>query len=285
MRHCSKFVEAFVFVLAVLFFLPVFFLTIGSFMGEDELLHYLGAILGQKDGYAKMALLPSFPTLKAYVKILLDTPEFFVMFWNSVKITIGILTGQLIFGTMAAWGLSKWNFPGRKILLWIYIALMLMPFQVLMLSDYLVLKELNLLNTLWGLVLQGAFSTFPVFIMYRFFSGIPQEVMGAAKLDGANSFQLFWNIGLPIGKAGVFSAMVLGILESWSMIEQPMTFLKTKSLWPLSILLPEIRDGSIGYAFAVSVLTFLPALLVFTAGQGYLEQGIAASSVKDKRKD
>lgn len=282
MKHCSRGAEALVFLIAVLFFLPVFFLVMGSFMGEDELISCLGPILGREKGCAKMAVLPSFPTLKSYVQVLLDTPEFFVMFWNTVRITGGILVGQMTFGTLAAWGLAKWEFPGRKALLWVYIALMLMPFQVLMLSDYLVLKELNLLDNLWGLVFQGTFSTFPVFIMYRFFCGISEDVMEAARLDGAGSFRLFWYIGLPLGKAGIFSAMVLGLLESWSMIEQPMIFLKTKSLWPLSILLPEIQEGSVGYAFAVSVLTFLPALLVFLAGQEYLEQGIEASSVKER---
>lgn len=283
MRYCNKLTEMFVFAFAILYFLPILFLIVGSFMGEDELLTYLGPILEQKDGYAKMVLIPSYPTFKSYVEILLDTPEFFVMFWNSVKITVGILIGQLTFGTMAAWGLAKGEFPGKKLVLWIYIALMLMPFQVLMLSDYLVLKELNILDNLLGIILQGTFSTFPIFIMYRFFYSIPQEVIEAAKLDGANSFRLFLNIGLPLGKAGVFSAMVLGLLESWSMIEQPMTFLKKKSMWPLSILLPEIQEGSIGYAFAASVLIFLPTLLVFLIGQEYLEQGIEATSVKERR--
>lgn len=282
MKHCKIGTEASVFCIALLFFLPVLFLVAGSFMGEDELLDCLLPIFGQDGGYARIALVPAFPTLRSYVEVLLDTPEFFVMFWNAVKITAGILAGQLLFGTMAAWGLAKEDFPGRKLTLWIYIALMLMPFQVLMLSDYLVLKELGLLDSLFGLICQGTFSTFPVFIMYRFFDGIPREVMEAAELDGAGSVRTFFHIGLPLGKAGIFSAMALGLLESWSMIEQPMTFLKTKSLWPLSVLLPEIQKGSIGYAFAASVLIFLPALLVFLAGQEYLEQGIEASSVKER---
>lgn len=280
MKHCNKLVEVVILLFALVTIIPICFLIAGSLMGEDELILKLGAILESGDCYAELALLPTYPTIKAYIEILLDTQEFFVMFWNSVKITTGILAGQLIFGTLAAWGFAKWDFPMRKALLWLYIMLMLMPFQVLMLSDYLVLKQLNLLNNHWGLIFQCGFSTFPVFIMYRFFCGIPDELIEAAKLDGANAMKLFYYIGLPLGKSGVFSALILGLLESWSMIEQPMTFLKTKSLWPLSILLPEIRTGSIGFAFGVSVLTFIPALLVFLFGQEYLEQGIEASQVK-----
>ncbi|MCD7744432.1 MAG: carbohydrate ABC transporter permease [Lachnospiraceae bacterium] len=280
MKHCGKGMEALMLLFVLVMIVPVCILAVGSFMGEDELTLKLGAILGTGDGYAELTLAPVYPTLKAYVEVLLDTPEFFVMFWNSVKITAGSLAVQLIFGTLAAWGFAKWEFPLKKALLWLYIVLMLMPFQVLMLSDYLVLQRLNLLDSHLGLILLCGFSTFPVFIMYRFFCGIPDEVMEAARLDGAGDIKLFFYIGLPLGKSGIFSAMILGFLENWSMIEQPMTFLKTKSLWPLSILLPEIEAGSIGFAFGVSVLTFLPALLIFLNGQEYLEKGISASQVK-----
>ncbi|MDO5423076.1 MAG: carbohydrate ABC transporter permease [Eubacteriales bacterium] len=279
-KHCRRRIEGLVLACALFAVLPVCFLIAGSFMGEGELTLQLGGILGQGEDYAKLFLFPLYPTLRAYVEILLDTPEFFVMFWNTGKITLGILCGQMLFGIPAAWGLARYSFPLKKTVIWLYIALMLMPFQVLMLSDYLVLKELNLLDSHLGLIFQGAFSTFPVFLMYRFFAGIPEEIVEAGRLDGAGAWGLFFHIGLPLGKSGIFSAMVLGIPESWNMIEQPLAFLKTKSLWPLSILLPEIEEGSVGFAFAVSVLTFLPVFLVFLNGEEYLEQGIEASHVK-----
>ena len=106
-----------------------------------------------------------------YVELLLDSPEFFVMFWNSVKLTAAILAGQLLVGTPAAWGFARYQFPGKKILFTIYIALMMMPFQVMMLSNYLVLDQMRLLDTMAGIILPAVFSTFPVFLMYRFFQG------------------------------------------------------------------------------------------------------------------
>lgn len=84
-----------------------------------------------------------------------------------------------------------------------------------------------------------------------------------------------------MGKAGVASAMVLGFLEYWNLIEQPMTFLKTKSLWPLGLFLPEITTDKLGLSLAASVITLLPSILVFLLGQSYLEQGIAGSGVKE----
>ncbi|MEY8391238.1 carbohydrate ABC transporter permease [Lachnospiraceae bacterium] len=267
---------------AVLALYPVFFLIAGSLMGNDELAGYLGAVVAGREGYVDFPLLPGYPTLKHYVEIFLDSPEFFVMFWNSMKITFGVLAGQLVVGTMAAWGFAKYHFPGKKACFLIYMILMLLPFQVLMLSDYLVLDQLKLTDNLWGIILPGAFSTFPVFIMYRFFTELPDSLVESARLDGAREWQLFWYIALPIGSSGVIASMVLGFLEYWSLIEQPMTFLKNKSLLPLSVFLPDITNiGRAGMAFAASVVTFIPAVLVFLGGQDYLEQGIMAGAVKE----
>lgn len=278
----QKILWSFLAVLAVIALYPVFFLAAGSFMGNDELKLYLGAVIAGSGGYADFPLLPQYPTLQHYIEILLDSPEFFVMFWNSVKITFGVLAGQLVVGTMAAWGFAKYEFPGKKGFFLIYLILMLLPFQVLMLSDYLVLDKLKLTDSLWGIILPGVFSAFPVFIMYRFFTEIPDSLVESAKLDGAKEWQLFFYLALPVGSSGIIASMVLGFLEYWSLIEQPLTFLKDKSLFPLSVFLPDITGvGQSGLAFAASVLTFFPALLVFLGGQDYLEQGIMAGAVKE----
>ena len=268
-------------VLAVIICFPVVFLIVGSLMGTDELNHYLGAVLGKADGFASWALLPTYPTFKAYVKLLLDSPEFFVMFWNSVKMTGAILLGQIVTGVPAAWGFARLDIPGKKVLFNLYIILMLMPFQVTMLSNYLTLDAMHLVDTQWAVILPAAFSTFPVFIMYHFFRSIPKGIIESAELDGANKFQVFLSIGVPLGSSGIVSALVLSFLDAWNLIEQPLTFLKSKTLWPLSLYLPNISMDNAGLAFVASVITLVPSLLVFLAGQNYLEQGIAASAVKE----
>lgn len=266
---------------ALLAAFPVFFLAAGSLMGAGELKELLQPVLTGGEGFASWKLFPRYPTLRSYVELLLDSPEFFVMFWNSVKLTGGILVGQLLVGVPAAWGFARFSFPGKKLFFIIYIALMMMPFQVMMLSNYLVLDRLGLLDTLTGIILPAVFSTFPVFIMYRFFEGIPEALMEAARLDGAGEFMLFIRVGLPLGSPGIISAMVLGFLEYWNLIEQPMAFLKTKSLWTLSLFLPNISLEKAGLAFAASAVVLLPAVLVFLAGQDYLEQGIISTAIKE----
>ena len=260
---------------------PVIFLLAGAFMGNQEITDNIAPVLKREDGYATWQLIPAYPTLKNLVGLLLDSPEFFQMFWNSVKITGGILAGQLVIGMPAAWGLAKYSFRGRKIIYMLYIIMMMMPFQVTMLSEYLVLDRLGLLDTSAAVILPGIFSTFSVFIMYRFFSGIPESILEAARIDGAGEWQIFFRVGIPLGASGIISAMVLSFLECWSMIEQAMTFLQTKSLWPLSLFLPKIDGGNAGLSLCASFVALLPAVFVFLAGQDYLEQGIASSATKE----
>lgn len=260
---------------------PLMFLAGGSIMGNQEIKECIRPVLAGEGGYAVWHLFPIYPTLEHFVEVFFDSPEFFQMFWNSMKITAGTLIGQLLFGMPSAWGLANYSFPGKKGIYMLYIALMMMPFQVTMLSEYLVLQKLGMMDSLWAVILPGVFSTFSVFIMYRFFCGIPDAVLEAARCDGAGEFQIFWHIAIPLGSSGIISALVLQFLECWNLIEQPVTFLKTKSLWPLSLYLPQISLEKAGFALCASAVTLLPALLVFLAGSDYLEQGIVAAAVKE----
>ena len=103
----------------------------------------------------------------------------------------------------------------------------------------------------------------------------------AARLDGAGEFSIFARVGIPVGKPGIVSVMVLGFLESWNAIEQPMTFLKERRLWPLSLYLPEITSDKAGVAWAASVIMMMLPVILFVMGTESLEQGIAASGIKE----
>jgi multiple sugar transport system permease protein len=268
-------------ILSLFMCFPVIFLISGSFMGKAELTGHLAPVLGKGKDFVSWGLLPKYPTIRSYVELLLDTPQFFVMFWNSVKIVFLSIAGQLIVGIAAAWGFARYNFRFKKILFTLYIVVMLMPFQVTMLSSYLVLDSFKLLDTHWSIILPAIFSTFSVFIMYRFFCNIPEAIIESARIDGASELKIFFKIGIPLGMPGIMSAVILQFLELWNLIEQPLTFLKDKSLWPLSIYLPNITLENADIAFTASAVTLIAAIIVFFAGQSYLEQGIAASAVKE----
>ncbi|MCL2509102.1 MAG: carbohydrate ABC transporter permease [Oscillospiraceae bacterium] len=267
----------------VAFFLltPLWLLVSGSLMGGAEAAQNFAPVLENAEGSAVWPLLPKYPTLQPLVKLLLDSPEFFRMFWNSCLQVFPLVAGQIFIGAPAAWAFARYDFRGKKALLLLYIVLMLMPFQVTMVSSYLVLSRLSLMDTVWAIILPGAASTFPVFIMTRFFAAIPASLTEAAALDGASPFRVFLRVGLPMGAPGILSAVVLGFFEYWNALEVPLTFLKDPTNWPLSLYLPSISADNLGISLAASVVMLVPALLIFLFGQKYLEQGICAAGLKE----
>lgn len=263
-----------------LFCAPVLFLLSGSIMSRYELSQSLLPLMTGQEELITWAFFPRYPTFEHYARILFQTPQFFVVFWNSMKMVCLILTGQFFIAVPAAWAFAVYPFRGRKLLFTMYIVLMLMPFQVTMLSSYLVLNRLELLNTHGAIILPAVFSAFPVFLIYRDFCNLPKGLIEAARIDGAGEWMIFRKIGLPLASGGILSAGVLGFLEYWSLIEQPLAFLEDQTLWPLSLYLPEIGPEQAGYSFVAAVITLIPAVFVFLAGREYLEQGITASAVK-----
>lgn len=263
--------------LALLVWWPVWYLLMGSIQSPEELELTVGPAISGK-GEAIYTVLPVWPTLWPLVELLLDTPEFWDTFWNTVLLSLPQVLGQLLTGVPAAWALSRLRFRGRRVLTGLYILLMLMPFQVTMTPNFLVLDALELMDTVWAVILPGIFSAFPVFIMMRFFDGIPRELLDSANLDGANHFRVFWHIGLPLGRPGIIAAMVLTFLESWSAVEQPLTFLRDEKWLPLSL---RIGQMELSQAMGAGLVALIPAVLVFRWGQKYLELGIRSGTMEE----
>ena len=269
-------------VAAFVFCYPCIFMLVGSFMSSSEIQSHLAGVLGTGNDYVNWCLLPKEPSFQSYIALLVDSPEVFTMFWNSMKIIGIVLVGQICIGIPAAWGLARYSFPFRKILFVIYIILMVMPFQVMMLAEYLVIKKIGILDTLWSIIFPGIFSAFMVFIVYVSFRKIPEEVLEAARIDGSGEWNILWKIGVPMAKEGILAALVLSFLEYWNLIEQPMTFLQTKSKWPLSLYLSISNTEDIGLKFCVAVLALIPATLVFMVGQKYLQNGLGTIVQEEK---
>lgn len=263
--------------LALLVWWPVWYLLMGAIQSPEELELTVGPAISGK-GEAIYTVLPVWPTLWPLVELLLDTPEFWDTFWNTVLLSVPQVLGQLLTGVPAAWSLSRLRFRGRRVLTGVYILLMLMPFQVTMTPNFLVLDALELMDTVWAVILPGIFSAFPVFIMMRFFDGIPRELLDSANLDGANHFRVFWHIGLPLGRPGIIAAMVLTFLESWSAVEQPLTFLRDEKWLPLSL---RIGQMELSQAMGAGLVALIPAVLVFRWGQKYLELGIRSGTMEE----
>lgn len=280
-KHQKKLLYIPIMLVGVLMLLPLCLMVTNSFLGVREIQEAYGIVLEESGEEFSFRILPQYFTLRPYVELLLDSPDFFVMFWNSSRQVFPILLGQIVIGMPAAWAFARFQFRGRKILFFGYMVLMILPFQVTMVSNYILLSKLSLMDTHLGLIVSGIFSTFPVFLMEKFFKALPEAMLDAARVDGASELQIFIKLGIPLGMPGMMSSVILCFLEYWNAIEAPMTFLKTKAKFPLSLYLPNITTDQLSSSFAASIVMMIPAVLIFLWGRDYLQQGIEASGLKE----
>ncbi len=267
--------------LATVVLMPLVMTLSGSLMGKTELIDNIGPVLADGKGSVGMPIFPGKPTLKQYLQLLLDTPKFLDMFWNSVTLVVPILIGQVLVGTLAAWGFARYRFPFKEGLFMLYIALMMMPFQVTLVPTNLVLDALHLLDSRWALILPAVFNTLAVFLLRQFFESVPKAMTEAAEMDGAGEWKVFWRIALPIAVPGIVSLVVLQFFENWNLVEPGLIFLRDKQKWPLSLYLTTIGQSNVDVAMASSVITIIPAILIFLYGETYLLQGIRVSGLKE----
>jgi multiple sugar transport system permease protein len=273
--------SAFLWIIALIILMPLA-LTLGaSLMGSAELMEHIRPVIQGTPGFAEATLLPGIPTLEQYVMLLLDTPKFLTMFWNSMSLVLPIVLGQVIIGTLAAWGFAHFRFPLRNGLFLGYIALMMMPFQVTLVPSFLTLDRMGLIDTPWAVILPGVFHTFSVFLLRQFFATIPESLLESARIDGAGELRVFSSIAIPLGSTGIASLFILSFLDNWNLIEQPMTFLRSQELWPLSLYLTRIGESNVEVAMAASVIALIPTLLLFFYCESYLVKGIQMSGLKE----
>lgn len=219
-------------------------------------------------------------TFDGYKEVFLYTPDYLMKFWNSMLISSLITVGQVILGCLGGYGFAKFNFPFKNVIFYLMIILMMMPLQVTLVPNYIVLDEMNLIGSYTGLILTGVCSTFGVFLMTQIFSSVPDSMIEAAKLDGANQLQILLKIVLPYSKNGIASLAILSFIDNWNMVEQPLVFLKDRLKYPLSVFLAEIKGTADPTAFVCSVMTMVPVFFLFMYLKDALVSGIETSSLK-----
>ena len=228
----------------------------------------------------KMEWLPVSVSLENYAEILLLTSDYLVKFWISVALTFGIVAGQIVVSCLAGYGFTKFRFPGRSILLYLIIILMMMPIQVSLVPQYLVLDWMNLLGSYWALIFPGWFAAFGIFLMTQIYQRFPDDILEAAQVDGAGELRKFWNIVLPNSLSGISSLVILSFIDNWNMVEQPLIFLQDYRMYPLSVFLSFINEDNLGIAFACGTLAILPPLILFLFFKDAMVKGIEYASVK-----
>ena len=267
---------------AFLFLTPIVLTITNSFMSASEISSNYGTVFAVDANGGKVYIsekvnlkfIPDMVSFSQYITVLFKSPDYLLKFWNSVVLVGPIVLFQLLVASLASYGFARYRGRIREIIFFIYIILMLMPYQVTLVPNYLVSDWLKLLNTNWAIWLPGIFSPFAVFLLTKFMRRIPESVIEAAQIDGAGEWKIYRKICMPLCKGAICSAAILVFIDYWNMVEQPLILMTDAEKHPLSVFLSKINDGEIGLAFAVATIYMVPSLLIFLYGEEYLVDGI-----------
>lgn len=203
---------------------------------------------------------------------------------NSAIVAVSVTAFQLITCSMAAYAFARIQFPGREIIFFVFLATMMIPFQLTIIPIFLTMKQFGLLDTLLSLILPPAlFSAFGVFLLRQFILGLPYELEEAAIVDGANRWTIFWQIILPLLRAPLAALGIFTFIGQWNDFFRPLIMLNTPSNFTVPLMLNQFRGQ---YAtewtlvMAGSVIAVLPLLIVYILAQRHIIRGIAMTGLK-----
>nr|WP_254075495.1 carbohydrate ABC transporter permease [Paenibacillus tritici] len=271
---------------ALVMLFPIGVTLINSFMSTREIGINYGpvgqmnkVVEGRSDPFANLKWLPDQVSLEQYGKVLMDSPLYLSMFWNSVFLVVPIIAGQTLIAALAAYAFSKLRFRGREFMFLIYVLTMLMPFQVTLVPNYIMADRLGLLNSPGAIILPGIFAAFGVFMLRQFMLNIPYAYIEAAKMDGAGHLRIFYTLIVPMVQPGLAALTILLFVDYWNMVEQPLIFLDDPLRQPLSVYLSNVSSEK-GLAFAASAIYMAPMVLLFLYAETYFIEGVQLSGIK-----
>ena len=203
---------------------------------------------------------------------------------NSTVVTLAIVVGQLITSALAGYAFARLKFPGRELCFWIILATLMIPLQATIIPVFVLIKEMGLSNTRASLVLPALSSAFGAFLLRQYFLRIPDDFEEAALLEGANQWEIFWSIYLPLAKPGLSVLAILTFNVYWNEFLRPLIFLQSIDKFTLPLGLVNLQGylgtGSISVVLAGVIVSLLPVLVVYLVGQRYLVEGIMMGGLK-----
>lgn len=205
--------------------------------------------------------------------------------WNTFIYAFTATALQLFFCSMVGYGLAKFRFPGRDALFMLILSTLIIPFAVLMVPLYIIMRNLGGIDTLWGLVLPGAASAYGIFFLRQYILAFPDELIDAARIDGCGEFRIYWSILLPVIAPGLTSLGLIFFMGSWNNFLWPLIMIKSPEGFTLPIAITSMVSSTISipiynHQMAASVLSVLPLLIIFIVFQRRFIEGITSGAVK-----
>lgn len=275
--------------LSGVFLIPIIITVSNSFMSPFEIINRYSSTLTASNSFnakgvmhfVQMSLIPSFVSFKQYFKLLFENPLYLGLFWNSVKITLPIVAGQLLVSVPGAYAFEQSKFKYKEAVFFIYIVVMLMPLQVVLVPNYIIADFLQIKGSYLAIILPGVFSPFGVFLLRQYLKGMPKEYIEAAKVDGAGHFTIIAQIIQPMIKSAIAALAILTFVEYWNLVDQAIVFIQDANAEPLSAYLSRFAEGGgLDMIFAASCFYMLPTVLIFLYGQENFMEGIHLSGMK-----
>ncbi len=233
---------------------------------------------------ARLNPIPLNPTLDS-MKQMFDTIPVARNVFNSFFVAITSTALGLFFTSLGGYAFAKFNFPGNKLLFYFILATLLIPPELNLVPSFLIMVRLGWVNTYWPLIIPGAASAFGIFLMRQYITGIPTELLEAARLDGASEFGVFWRIVLPIMKPALAALGTLSFVGSWNDFVWPLIILREPNMHTIMVSvskLPTVQGFNTpwGVIMAGATVAVLPTLLVFLFAQRFIISGITLGSVR-----
>jgi multiple sugar transport system permease protein len=256
---------------ALLFLLPFYWMANSALKNIQELSAF------------PPTLYPHVPAWENFVRAVTYIP-FGTFLTNSVILTAGVTIGAAISNPLIAYGFSRIQWPGRDVVFGIVLATIFLPFPVLIVALFDIFAKLHWINTFLPIIVPAFFGNpFFIFLMRQFFLGLPNEISEQARIDGANEFQVFLFIMLPLAKPAIAVVVIFAAVQAWGEFLTPLLFLQDESLYPLSIGLQFYRqehDVAYNLLMAASSLIVLPIIALFLAFQKFFIQGVTVGAIK-----
>ena len=257
--------------LAGMFALPLVWMTLASFKKVSEVF--------------SENWLPTVWQWKNYVTVWTDEQVYLPrVFFNTLFIVVLGTGGQLIVSSLAAYGFAKIDFKGRAAIFTLFLAAMMIPSQATIIPRYMLFYKIGLYNSLWALILPSWFSVTSIFLLRQFYMGLPNDLMDAAKVDGAGHLRIFAQILMPLTKPAMISTLILSFITLWNDYLSALVFLSNKKLYTVSqavrYWLFDNNNQNYNLTMTTATIFIIPVIILFVFCQKYFVEGIATSGVK-----
>ncbi|MBO8185221.1 carbohydrate ABC transporter permease [Streptomyces spirodelae] len=256
--------------LSIVVLAPVVWAVLSSFKSQSEL------------AQVPPSPLPSSLRTENYTGAL-SSFDFALYLKNSVIVTVGATLLTVVINTMCAYGLAKYNFRGRNLLFLVVLGTIMIPLQLIFIPVYQMAAQLGLVNSLWGLIIPPAATPTGVFLLRQYMLTIPDELIAAARIDGAGEFRIFTRIVVPLSGAAIAVVTIFSVMWRWNDFLWPLIISQDQSKYTLPVALAQFNSQLVApfnYILAMSVVSMLPVVIIFLVLQRHIVRGIASTGLK-----